>query len=128
MKKISILLASFLFTGISLLAANNPVVKETTAGESIEVEVLTEGNISLFTKDSEIIPAAVPQDPAEPFTTTHTSYYIAKGDGELVELHCANYKKVLKAQMEDKPELASKVGQKGYRFAQLEEMIRDYNN
>lgn len=127
MKKISILIASFLFLGFSLMASNDPVVKETVNGKTVELEVLSEGNLSLFSHDTEIIPGTVPQDPSESFTTTYTSYYISKGSDDLVELKCSNYKKVLKAQMKDKPELVAKVGTKGYRFAQLEEIISDYN-
>ena len=83
--------------------------------------------MNLFSKDTEIIPATIPEDPAESYTTTFTTFYVSKGKGELQELTCSNYKKVLRSQMEDKPEIASKVGSKGYKFPQLKEIIGDYN-
>lgn len=52
--------------------------------------------------------------------------YIEKG-GKLEIVNKDNYKKSLKALMEDKPEMLEKVGTKGYTFKFLEDTISEYN-
>ena len=123
----TLIVLSFLF-GFSLYASNNPVIKETDKGASIEVEIVQEGKISLFSQQTEVLPATIPEDPLASYTRTFTTYYIAKGEGELQEIHCANFKDALKDHMADNQELASKVGTKGYKFKELETIIKKYNS
>lgn len=127
MKKAALSFAFLVLLGIGLSASNNPVTKETENGKTVEVEVVTEGSINLFSQESEVLPATIPEDPMESYTKTYTTYYISKGNNELIELHCANYKDVLASYMNDKPEVSSQVGKKGYKFNELEDIIEDYN-
>lgn len=127
MKKLALLLAISLMAGSSLTASNNPVLKETTTGKTIEVELLNEGNMNLFSNDTQFIPATIPLDPFESYFKTFTTYYISKANNDLVEVHCANYKDVLNDQMADKPELTAKIGQKGYKYSDLETIVQVYN-
>ena len=127
MKKLFSIVLVSLFSLSMLQAANNTVTRETTKGKSVEVKVVSNGTLNLFTQKTEILPATIPQDPAESYTKTYTTYYVSKGDDDLVELHCANYKKILGEQMRDKPELTGKIGQKGYKFTDLKEIVSSYN-
>jgi len=127
MKKLFSIVLVSLFSLSMLQAANNTVTRETAKGKSVEVKVVSNGTLNLFTQKTEILPATIPQDPAESYTKTYTTYYVSKGDEDLVELHCANYKRILGEQMRDKPELAGKIGQKGYKFTDLKEIVSSYN-
>jgi hypothetical protein len=128
MKKLLFIIAASIFIGHSSFASGEPVVRETEKGNTVEVILVTEGHISLFSHEHEIIPATVPQDPLEDFTKVYTTYYVSKGEGEMVEVSCSNYKKVLKAHMNDKPEVAEKIGEKGYRMSDLESIVDAYNS
>ncbi len=110
-----------------LQASNHPVALETNKGQSIEVMVVSEGPLNLYSKQIEVLPATIPQEPAATYTKTYTAYYVAQGDGALTEVHCANYRKVLKAHMSDNPDLAGKIGQKGYKFQDIKRVVSDYN-
>ena len=116
-----------LFSLSMLQAANNTVTRETVKGKSVEVNVVSNGSLNLFKQKAEVLPATIPQDPAESYTKTYTTYYVSKGDEDLTELHCANYKKVLREQLKDQPELAGKIGQKGYKFQDIEAIVSSYN-
>jgi hypothetical protein len=121
---------AILLTGLTpalLLAANHPVALETDKGHTIEVTVVSEGPLNLYSQQTEVLPATIPQEPATSYTKSYTAYYVARGDGDLTEIHCANYKKVLKAQMKDNTDLAGKIGKKGYKFQDIERVISDYN-
>lgn len=127
MKKSAIFFFLSLIISLPLIASNKQVVKETQTGTSIEVEVVQEGNISLFTNESQVIPTTIPEDPLVSYTQTYTTYYIAKGENDLLEIHCANYKEVLKTQMSDNQELSAKVGKRGFKFKELGSIIESYN-
>lgn len=127
MKNLIVLFAIFLLLGTTFASSTDTIVKETTKGKWIEVEVLSEGNINMFSHESQVIPTTIPEDPFEDYTKTYTTFFISKGENELVEIKISNYKDVLKNQMKDNPELASRVGQKGYKFQDLESMILQYN-
>lgn len=120
------MLLGFMTLGM-LQASQSGLIKETTRGNSIEVTLLNDGRINLFSHESEIIPATVPQDPLESYTRTHVSYYISKGEAKLIEIHCGNYKKVLSTHLADDEELTRKIGQKGFRFEDLQTIISQYN-
>ena len=128
MKKLALIFTFAFLSGYALHASGDQVIKETEKGKSIEVSIVTDGNISLFSHSTEILPATIPQDPLDSFTTTYTTYYLSKGDSEMVEVHCGNYKKVLKEQMSDKPEVAQLIGQKGYRLPDIQSIVETYNN
>lgn len=110
-----------------LQASNYPVVLETDKGQIIEVMVVSEGPLNLYSKQTEVLPATIPQEPATSYTKTYTAYYVSQGDGDLTEIHCANYRKVLKAHMNDKPDMAGKIGQKGYKFQDIKDVVTAYN-
>lgn len=127
MKKSAILFLLSFIISLPLLASKGQVTKETQSGATIEVEIVEEGNINLFTHESQVVPTTIPEDPLESYTQTYTSYYISKGSDELVEVHCANYKDVLKTQMADNKELTAQVGKKGFKFKELKSIIEEYN-
>ena len=127
MKNLATLLISFIISTAVLMATGISEVRETQKGESVDVSLVSSGSISLYAQDTEILPATIPQEPAYPFTKSYTAYYIAKGDGALTEVHCANYRKVLKKEMGDKPEIAGQIGSKGHQFPDLETLIEKYN-
>ena len=54
--------------------------------------------------------------------------YVEKTANELVEVTKNNYRKVLKEMMADYPEMAAKVGSRGYGHKQVATMIATYNN
>ena len=125
-----ILVFAILFLGFTpalLQASNYPVALETIKGQTIEVMVVSEGQLNLYSKQTEVLPATIPQEPATSFTKTYTAYYVSLGDGDLTEVHCANYRRVLKAHMNDKPDFAGKIGQKGYKFQDIKRVIAAYN-
>lgn len=127
MKRFLSTLLLSIMTAWVLQAANISDVKVTRSGDTVDVQVIAEGKINFFSSESEVLPATIPEDPSVPYTKTFTSYYIASGNDLLTEVHCANYKKVLRAHMENRPELAEKIGKKGFRFSNLEEVIQAYN-
>ena len=120
-----------LLAGISMIslvyASGNPVMKETADGNTVKVNTIEEGRLSLFSGTSEFLPATIPQDPAQSFTKSYKTYFVSKNDGELVEVHCSNYKKVLRAHTQDNPDLAGKIGQKGYKLNDIEKIVQLYN-
>jgi len=128
MKKL-LLLTLLLSIGFSFIfAAGSPRQKETRKGELLQVTPIVEGALTLYTHQSEIIQTTIPEDPFESFTTIHTSYYLEIGEeGKITQLHCMNYKSVLKTQMSDNPELQNKIGKKGFSFKDLEKIISAYN-
>ena len=127
MKKLAYIFSMVFFLGHTAFASGETVIKESENGNAIEVVLVEEGNISLFTHEKEVLPATIPQDPLDPFTKVYTTYYVSKGDNELVEVNCSNYRKVLKEQMADKPEVADKIGSKGYRLPDIQEIVEAYN-
>ena len=54
--------------------------------------------------------------------------YAEKDAGDLVEITKSNYRVTLKEMMADYPELAAKVGTKGYGFKYVAQIISTYNN
>lgn len=53
--------------------------------------------------------------------------YLIEKDGELILVDALNYKSVLKGMMVDFPELESKIGNKGYTYKYLVEVVGQYN-
>jgi len=110
-----------------LQASDSVTTKETTRGKMVEVSLVNEGRINLFSHESEMIPATIPQDPLESYMKKCITYYVSKGQDKLIEVHCANYKNVLRDVLADNEELAGKIGQKGFRYADIESIISQYN-
>lgn len=127
MKRYFVILLIGLFGGLTLQAEKGPDTDGTTMNEMVEAELVVAGTISLFTRESQILPATISEDPMESYTVAYTDYYISKGDDQLVEVCCGNYKKILRGFMGNNPELADKLGSKGYRFKDLEQIVNAYN-
>lgn len=127
MKKFIFMILAGFVSVTFLKASNNPVQRETSSGKFIEVTLLSEGQLSLFSSVAEVLPPAVPQEPMESYTKIVTVFYVTKGENELIEINCSNYKKVFRAQMSDKPELTSNIGRRGYKFSDMRKIIDIYN-
>lgn len=53
--------------------------------------------------------------------------YLKDKEGKLTAIDKKSYRKVVKNAIKDYPELAAKVGKEGYRFAQLNKTLTEYN-
>ena len=128
MKKL-LVLGFILCFGSSLVSASgDPVQKETKRGKSLTVTPLVEGNLTLYTHQSEVLQSTIPEDPLESYTRVHTRYYLETENPDvIIHIHSMNYKTVLLSYFTDKPELLEKIGKKGYRFNDLDKIITAYN-
>jgi hypothetical protein len=116
-----------LFLGLTITLAN-PVEKKTKNGEVLTLEIVSDGPITLYTHEAEVLKTTIPEDPTASYTEIKTLYYIDILDSEFVqELTFSNYKKVLLSQMTGKPEISTKIGTKGYKFVNVEGIFMAYN-
>lgn len=127
MKRILFITVVTFILGMTAYASNNTVKKVTRSGDTIDVQLVAEGNISLYSGESQVLPATIPEDPTVPYTKSITTFYLSQGNDHLTEVHCGNYRKVLRTHMQDKPEIAEKIGKKGYKFNDLEGIVQAYN-
>lgn len=81
------------------------------------VERQVKGSISLYNFYVETRAAS------EEFTH---NYFVEK-DGQMIELNAENYKTILQDLVADYPELKAKVGQKGYTYKFVANIIQEYN-
>ena len=127
MKKISLLLLLAFFVGsISFLNAN-PVVKETTQGNIVKVQLIVDGALELYKYEMETTINDI-QNPTMDYIQKKNVYYIGKEeDGKINKITRFNYKRILKEHLSGNPELANKIGTKGYRYGDLEKILNEHN-
>jgi len=132
MKKILIGLTMLFSCGI-LLGTNNPiaVLKKEKGSKKIKLLLLEiDGPIQLFSKVVDTYEWVEVNDNnfREVKTGVIKQYYIGANDKEEVEyvIH-ANFKKVAKKYFKDTPELAKKIGKRGFRYENLPFMILYHN-
>lgn len=129
MKKSLIMVFLFLISGIFIASANNPILKKTVKGKKLLVEVAIEGSVSLYVHESEYLKATIPEDPMESYTEIRKSYYIGSNNQDIIqEITFANYKNLLSSEMSECPKLAENLGKKGYKFADMEMIIKEHND
>lgn len=129
MKTKTIFFLSALFFGSFLIATAHPIEKINKKGKSVFLNTVVEGSIDLYAKESAVLKPTIPEDPMESYTEMETSYYISKDSFESIqELKSSNYKKLLRSLMADKPEIVDNIGKKGYRYDDMEKIIKEYNS
>jgi hypothetical protein len=127
MKTKLIFTLGILFFGLSISYAN-PVEKKTKKGKVVTLKIVSDGPITLYTCEAEVLKTTIPEDPTASYTEIKTLYYVEIPDSEFVqELTFSNYKKVLLSQMTGKPEISKKIGTKGYKFVNVEGIFMAYN-
>lgn len=125
----SIFVLTAIFFGSFLFAVSHPIEKINKKGKSVFLNTVVEGSIDLYAKESAVLKPTIPEDPMESYTEMQISYYISKDNFENIEeLKISNYKKVLKSVMADNPEIAEKIGKRGYRYDDMEKIIKEYNS
>jgi hypothetical protein len=128
MKNKAFIILLGLIIGFSLNSFSNPVVKKTTKGKQLLMDIVLEGSIDLFSIESEVLKSTIPEDPMEDYFETKITLYVCNINGdEVTKLTSSNYKKVLSAYCDGKTELLEKIGKKGYRFNDIQKIIQEYN-
>jgi len=118
-----------LIFSLFLIASAHPIEKINKNGKKVFLNTVVEGSIDLYEKEMAVLKPVIPADPMESYTKMHTTYYISKDNFENIqELKSSNYKEILKSMMADQPELASKIGKRGYRYGEIEEIVLAYNS
>ncbi|MEZ5199085.1 MAG: hypothetical protein R2764_22690 [Bacteroidales bacterium] len=126
--KQTITLGIFFLCCSAMVTANNTVEKKTKSGKTISVEVVSEGSVNLYKQEIEVLKPTIPEDPMESYTEIRTVYYVGNSNDETIkELTQTNYKKILLSHLTDKPEVATKIGNKGNKFVNVECIFMAYN-
>lgn len=130
MKTKQLFALGFLFLSFNIASfATSPVEKKTKNGKVLLVEVVSEGFVTLYKNEVEVLKPTIPEDPMESYTEACTVYYIGDPKSENIkELTHTNYKKILLSQMTDKPEVTTKIGSKGNKFINVEGIFMAYNS
>lgn len=125
-----ILAFGILFLGLSIITlANDPVEKKTKKGKTINLEIVSEGDVNLYKLDKEIIKRDIPENPLESYTEIQTFYYIGNPNEEVVKkITTTNYKKLLSSHMANNTDVTTKIGSKGYKFINVEGIFMVYNS
>ncbi len=127
MKKLSLSFSLAFIVSILAYAGPNPVVKETTSGEMLKVHVVVNGETGLFKHDFETSTYNT-EDPTTGYVHQKSIYYVeVSGSDKIQKLTRFNYKRVLKQHLTGDPDLTNKIGSKGYRYDDLEKILRTYN-
>ncbi|MCF8369032.1 MAG: hypothetical protein K9G76_08300 [Bacteroidales bacterium] len=127
MKTMMLFLLLVIFFSFQLIASPNPVVKETTKGKMVKVYELVNGSFSLYMNEVTVLGNQL-ENPMQPYFEKQTVHYLGNENESVVsELTVMNYRKTLKKLMSDKPAIVQKIGKKGYRYHDLERIIREYN-
>lgn len=127
MRKLSIILSLFLSFTLTGLASSNPVVKETTNGEIIKVEIIVSGALELYQHNIETTAHDIEAQQGQ-YVQKECLYFLGQDEtGTIRKLTVFNYKQILKKALSDNPGLADKIGTKGYRFKDLEKILNEHN-
>ena len=132
MKKILLGIGILFFSFGILSSTNNPVIlKKTKNSKELTLLLLEiDGPIQLFSKvtDTYEIVEVNENSFREISTGVIKEYYIGTDKEEVVEYVIpANFKKVAKEYFADTPELAKRIGKRGFRYENLPFMILYHN-
>jgi len=102
---------------------------ESTSAEAnkLHLKLLTAGELSLY-KYTKSGPAVPFEESYTPDTAYETEWYLLKEDtGQIVQVTKFNYKPVFKLLLTKRPDIIQKLGKKGYRFKDIQLIIKACN-
>jgi hypothetical protein len=115
------------FEGFTNSANHLSADKKTAGAKKLHLKMLTTGQLSLY-KHVKEGPAVPFEESYAPDTAYETEWYLYKEDtGQTVQVTKFNYKSVFKLLLTSRPDIVLKLGKRGYRFKDIQAIIKAYN-